>query len=167
MDPEASPPSTLSADAFAAVFQARFPLTVHILLGRTRCADLAEEIAQAAWAKGWLRRADLRDGAALAGWVNAIALNLFRNHVRPRPFREVTLWEAEGEAVDSGLIFDARRILGACTEAERRLLELFYLEGYTASEVGRQIGLKPVAVRVRLLRLRRRIESELAPPARS
>jgi RNA polymerase sigma-70 factor (ECF subfamily) len=40
--------------------------------------------------------------------------------------------------------------------AERRLLEL-RLEGYSPAEMARQMGLHPVAVRVRLTRLRRRL----------
>jgi DNA-directed RNA polymerase specialized sigma24 family protein len=38
-----------------------------------------------------------------------------------------------------------------------------YIEGYTSTEIGKQTGSTPVAVRVRLLRARRKLAAELQP----
>jgi hypothetical protein len=44
-------------------------------------------------------------------------------------------------------------------QADREMLEKHYLAGYTSSELGRQRGCTAVAVRVGLLRARRRIRA--------
>src|SRR5438067_11932394 len=50
----------------------------------------------------------------------------------------------------------AWRILGALPEREREVLRLRFLHGYTAGEIGRELGLTPDHVRVLQLRALRR-----------
>jgi DNA-directed RNA polymerase specialized sigma24 family protein len=45
------------------------------------CND-AEEVAQAAWAKGWERLSQLRNESFVVIWVNTIALNVYRSGLR-------------------------------------------------------------------------------------
>ena len=56
---------------------------------------------------------------------------------------------------------DVRRVLDACGDQERELLERHYIEGYTAEEIGSSIGLTAAGIRVRLLRLRRVLRHRL------
>ncbi len=48
----------------------------------------------------------------------------------------------------------ARRAIGQLSEAERQLIEMSYLEGRSAPEIGRALQISAGAVRVRLCRLR-------------
>ena len=50
----------------------------------------------------------------------------------------------------------ARRLLSHLSEPERRILEL-RMQGYSTDEIAGQLGLHPVALRVRLTRLRQRL----------
>jgi DNA-directed RNA polymerase specialized sigma24 family protein len=58
---------------------------------------------------------------------------------------------------------DLRRTLEKCDALDRELLEGHYIEGYTSEELGAKTGCTAVAVRVRLLRLRRKLCSSLRP----
>jgi DNA-directed RNA polymerase specialized sigma24 family protein len=60
-------------------------------------------------------------------------------------------------------MIDVRRTLEECPLHDRRLMEMHYLEGYTSKELGKKTGCTAVAVRVRLLRARRKLAAELRP----
>ena len=59
----------------------------------------------------------------------------------------------------------AWRILDALPEREREVLRLRFLHGYSAGEIGRQLGLTPDHVRVLQLRALRRAATHLDPEA--
>src|SRR5579864_3227657 len=69
---------------YAEAFEAGFPATRRFLLSRGAGLEEAEEIAQAAWARGWEYRDQLRDPALVGFWVNSIARNLFRARFRSK-----------------------------------------------------------------------------------
>lgn len=136
--------------------------TVRFLVSRGLSGESAEEAAQAAWAKGWEHRESLRNPKRVASWVNTIALNLFRNWFRRRESPEELPEIPTAPRLDPQAI-DLRRTLEKCDARDRALLEGHYLAGYTSEELGEQTGCTAVAVRVRLLRVRRRLESMLRP----
>ncbi|HWE60106.1 MAG TPA: sigma-70 family RNA polymerase sigma factor, partial [Chloroflexota bacterium] len=57
----------------------------------------------------------------------------------------------------------ARRILDALPEREGAVLRLRFLHGYTAAEIGRELGIEPGNVRVIQLRALRRAATLLMP----
>ena len=94
----------------------------------------------------------------LQAWINKIALNLFRNAVRRPAHQIVELYGHEAPTLDGFARMDARTVLAMCDDFDRQLLELFYLQGFTATEIGRKLGLNPTTIRVRLMRIRRKVE---------
>src|SRR5437868_6449190 len=60
-------------------------LTVRFLRSIGLSTDDAEETAQAAWGKGWERLGQLRDSNMVLTWMNSIALNIHRSHIRREP----------------------------------------------------------------------------------
>jgi RNA polymerase sigma factor (sigma-70 family) len=54
-----------------------------------------------------------------------------------------------------------KTILNRCGERDSAILRSFYVEGYTTEEIASKVGLTPVAVRVRMLRLRNSLRSQL------
>jgi len=58
----------------------------------------------------------------------------------------------------------ASRLLAALPERERTVLQLRFLRGYTAAEIGRALGLTPGNVRILQLRALRRAAASLTPP---
>jgi len=137
-----------------------FELTQRFLASHGIGYDTAEESAQAAWARGWECRHQLRDPTRLLTWVNSIALNLLRNSLRRREVGEPPVETPVLPQVSPRAI-DVRRALAKCAPADRDMIEKTYLAGYTSAELGQQRGCTPVAVRVRLLRVRRRIRETM------
>src|SRR5882724_880374 len=67
---------------YAQAFETGYSSTRRFLLSRGAAVEDAEEIAQAAWARGWEYRDQLRDPGLVGYWVNSIARNLFRARFR-------------------------------------------------------------------------------------
>src|SRR6202158_5719138 len=72
----------MKRDDYAEAFESGYGATRRFLLSRGAPLDEAEEIAQAAWARGWEYRDQLRDPGLVGYWVNSIARNLFRARFR-------------------------------------------------------------------------------------
>jgi len=151
---------TITQEAYAAAYQRGYNMTVRFLASRGVADDKAQEAAQAAWAKGWERREKLRNPKMVITWVNSIALNLVRNWMR-REKRNEELPELSKSAESKPAILDVRRSLRRCKDNDRALLERHYLEGYTSAELADALHCNSGAVRVRLLRARRRLRGLL------
>lgn len=116
----------------------------------------AAELAQAAWLRGFERLGQLREDTNLRSWIDAIAVNLLwsasrsKREIDPLPEREPA-----GPSRISVVSIDVRRALQKCSPRQRRLLELVYMEGYSASEAAKAFGLSIDAVYSQLARARR------------
>lgn len=152
----------LSVEDYARAYQDGYSKTVRFLASTGAPLDLAEEVAQAAWVRGWERLSQLRHVQALTFWINSIAKNLLRSNYRKQQLstelQETTLVEnpLESEPID------AHRMFEGCTETEKELLNLYYLEGYTSQELSSTFGLSAVGVRVRLTRLKKTLVGRMS-----
>jgi RNA polymerase sigma-70 factor (ECF subfamily) len=149
----------MTRDEYGQAYQAGFRLTVHFLISRGIVGEAAGEAAQAAWARGWERIGQLRSSKMVVTWVNSIALNIYRSHVR-RP-----IWEALRDVsvcfqMDCTSI-DLQRILSLCNSEERTLLQQQYLEELKISEIARLQGCSETAARIRILRARRAVRQRV------
>src|ERR1700679_3994103 len=143
---------------YAQAFETGYSGTRRFLLSRGAPLDEAEEIAQAAWARGWEFRDQLRDPGLVSYWVNSIARNLFRARFRA-PL------QTEMEDVNAAYTLDVDaievlRLLDRCSQRDRALLEQS-LEGYSAEEIALAEGITPTGIRVRLLRIRNSLRGQL------
>jgi RNA polymerase sigma-70 factor (ECF subfamily) len=129
-------------------------MTVRFLVSRGLAYDTAQETAQAAWVKGWERLGQLRDPSLALTWMNSIALNIHRGHIRREPLLQ-TLPELSVRPRINLAAIDVRRILERCKDHERMVLRWYYLEGCSVQEIARQQGWTQTAVRIRLHRARR------------
>lgn len=150
----------MTREQYASAFDSGYKTTTRFLISRGVNRETAEETAQAAWVKGWEHRDKLLNPEKVLSWVNTIALNLFRGSFRRRDTAELPL-EIPHPLQISPVAIDVRRALAKCAPADREMLEKYYLAGYTSAEIGRQNGCSGIAVRVRLLRLRRLIRQAL------
>lgn len=145
---------------YADAFQNGYSATRRFLLSRGAALEEAEEIAQAAWARGWEYRDQLRDPSMVSFWVNSIARNLFRARFRTPPMLPL-------EGIDPFYTMsleeqiEVRRILDLCPKRDRALLEKS-LEGYSAEEMAKDEGISSTGIRVRMLRIRQGIRAQLA-----
>jgi RNA polymerase sigma factor (sigma-70 family) len=150
----------MQGNAYAEAFQNGFAATRRFLISRGAPLEDAEEIAQAAWARGWEYREQLRDPGLVSYWVNSIARNLYRARFRtatPVPLEHI---QEPSYAFDTDSI-DLRKILDTCSNRDRALLERT-LQGYTAEEISHTAGISSTGIRVRLLRARQALRQKLS-----
>ena len=159
----------MTREGYGQAYQRGFDLTVRFLLSRGVQRDNAREVAQAAWARGWERLAQLRDESLVITWVNTIALNVYRSLIRRQPFDQALPDLIDRSYAINLAAIDLARILGFCRPADRILLEE-QMNGATTTELARKYGVTETAIRIRLLRARRearsRVEQRTIQPRR-
>ena len=144
---------------YAEAFENGFPATRRFLLSRGAALEEAEEIAQAAWVRGWEYRDQLRDPGLVGFWVNSIARNLFRAKFRAKA--PVPIDGIDAPYTMNLEQIELRRLLDRCPRRDRELLERS-LEGYSAEEIARDEGITSTGIRVRMLRIRQSLRDQLA-----
>jgi RNA polymerase sigma-70 factor, ECF subfamily len=150
----------MTNEEYAAAYAKGFNLTLRLALSRGLSADDAREAAQAAWAKGWERRAQLRKPSMVVTWVNTIALNWYRSSLRGKP-RFEELQEHPNSTEQNVAAIDVKALLNNCRPSDRLVLEEHYLLGMKVSEIAGRHGWTETAVRIRLLRARRNLREKL------
>ena len=146
-------------DGYGDAYNQGFERTARFLLSRGASPGHAEELAQAAWVRGWERLHQLRGDSAVGTWVNTIALNLFRNELRREKYVQPLMETQSSFRMDIAAI-DAVRVLNYCRPSERALLE-HQLIGATVDEIAQVTGVTRTATRIRLLRARRAVRARL------
>jgi RNA polymerase sigma factor (sigma-70 family) len=150
----------MTRDDYGKAYQKGYGMTVRFLVSRGLPYDTAQETAQAAWAKGWERIGQLRDQSMVLTWMNSIALNIHRSHIRREPLSQ-TLPELSTPPRVNLAAIDVRRILETCKSNDRLVLQRHYLEGFKVQEIAQEHGWTETAVRIRLLRARRSVGKRL------
>jgi RNA polymerase sigma factor (sigma-70 family) len=150
---------TMQRDEYADAFESGYGATRRFLLARGAQVEDAEEIAQAAWVRGWEYRNQLRDPGLVGFWVNSIARNLLRARFR-RPLTMPIEDLNPSYTMDLDLI-ELNRMLEHCPRNDRALLKRS-LEGYSAEEIARTAGITSTGIRVRLLRIRQSLRDRMA-----
>jgi RNA polymerase sigma factor (sigma-70 family) len=141
----------MQSNEYGDAFESGYGATRRYLLAHGAPMEDAEEIAQAAWVRGWEYRDQLRDPGLVGFWVNSIARNLLRAR-----FRKPLTTPLEGLNPSYTMDLEAielRRLLNVCSRRDRDLLEQS-LQGYSAEEIARTSGITSTGIRVRLLRIR-------------
>ncbi|HLW75733.1 MAG TPA: hypothetical protein VKS01_02090 [Bryobacteraceae bacterium] len=141
----------MQREDFGEAFESGYGATRRFLLAHGAALEEAEEIAQAAWARGWEYRDQLRDPNMVSFWVNSIARNLFRARFRGPLKVPIDTLNPSYNMDLAGM--ELNRLLDRCPRKDRNLLEQT-LEGYSAEEIARDAGITPTGIRVRLLRIR-------------
>jgi RNA polymerase sigma factor (sigma-70 family) len=154
------PSEVLTEQQYERAYSVGYPRTVRFLLSTGVRSDLAEEIAQAAWARGWECRAQLKSAAAVGVWVNTIAKNLVRVDYRRKKATE-ELNENSAVIQPDYDASEVGEILSFCSPVDRELLKQHYLEGWSSNEIAPRLGISPVSVRVRLLRIKQSLRTAM------
>ena len=134
--------SCISAKTFADAYRHAFHATQRFLRSFGYSLEIAEEMAQAAWAKAWQHRRQLRNPESVAPWVNGIALNIIRDFDRAAKHKPMIL--PLKEPLYSPPCYkdlDLERALTQLTQQDRRLIESIYFVGNTIGEVATALGL--------------------------
>jgi DNA-directed RNA polymerase specialized sigma24 family protein len=147
----------LNAEQYGKAYMRGLSSTTRFLISRGCPLDLAQELGQAAWVRGWEHRGQLHEPSKLVTWVNTIALNLYRTSCR-RECRDILIELSEMPRLDGYL--DAQTILRGLKVPERRQLEELYLEGRAFKEVAAREKVSEVALRVRICRIKQRLRRQ-------
>ncbi len=142
----------MTRENYGAAYLSGFERTIRFLVSRGVLCDDANELAQAAWARGWEQQNQLRDESTITSWVNMIALNFYRRVIERRNIA-LPARPSHSTAIDLAAI-DLARILDLCRPCDRLLLEQ-HLSGVTTKEIAERQRISQTAVRVKLLRARR------------
>ena len=153
----------ITREEYGLAYDSGYSKTIGFISSRGASRDTSEDLAQAAWAKGWQYREQIRDPSKVEAWVNTIAFNLFRGSFRKAPTVELYSEDYPSLPRNVAETIDCQRLFARCSPSERKLIKGNYLAGYTSAELGPRLGLSAVAVRVRLLRLRRRLRAIMRP----
>jgi RNA polymerase sigma-70 factor (ECF subfamily) len=152
---------------FSDAFQRGFSLTVGFLQSRGADCDTAEEVAQAAWTRGWEMRHQIVSENSVVSWINTIAKNKLQEAWK-RQSRFVLLTEntatdgpADQSADPASQGVDLSRALKSVESTDRRILVLFYKTGLSTEEIATQLSLSHTAVRIRMCRARQRLRSKM------
>lgn len=168
-------------DAFDALVGPRWERMVRIARRIVGEREEARDVAQTAALRLWTTLDRFRPGEDLDGWIYRIVTNLAIDALRRRRARPERAWP---ERPDGAPAFEpadpapspSSALLGR--ELERRLDEatrdlpprqkavfvLSRIEGMSAPEVGRVLGISSSTVRNHLLQLRAALAERLAPP---
>jgi len=147
----------MELNEYGEAYKTGYGATRRFLLAHGAAIEDAEEIAQAAWVRGWEYRDQLRDHGMLGYWVNSIARNLYRARFRG-PMSVSLDGLNPSYSMDLDLI-ELGRLLDRCSRRDRSLLQL-NLEGYSAEEIARDSGITSTGIRVRLLRIRQSLRDQ-------
>lgn len=148
----------VTAAAFAEAYRTGISVTQRFLLSRGCPADMAEELAQAAWTKGWQHLTQLRHPNLLVHWVNSIALNLRRGMSRTPMLLPL---DERGHVPSLDKNIDLHRALAQLAAPDRNWVEGFYVEGLAIRELARKGTSSEGALRIRLHRIRKKMKQLL------
>lgn len=149
----------MTSSGYGQAYQAGFDRTIRFLISKGVGRDDAQEVAQAAWARGWECVNQLRQDDLVFTWVNTIALNIYRRALQSERFRQPLPELFSKLTVDIAAI-DVACVLQSCKPRERRLLEL-QMRGVTAKEIAQDNGVTETTVRIRMMRARRAVRARV------
>ena len=138
-------------DAFARLY-ADYVRMVHAsLLGRVPRRDV-DDLVQEVFLTAYTRIRDLREPAAVGGWIATIARNRATDYLR-RTREEVELPDdlPGGDPIDAET-FAVLHVIRKLPEAYRETLLMRLVEGMSGAEIAGRSGLTPASVRVNLHR---------------
>lgn len=129
----------------------------------------AEDIAQEAFLKAYSKLRTLKDPITFPSWLYAITVNLCRSWQRKQKrqveimgFAEVatlsaTAWQLHGQQEQKARLWDS---VDGLASKDKKIMTMFYRDGYSTREIGEEMGITQNQVLVRLHRTRKQLREE-------
>jgi RNA polymerase sigma-70 factor (ECF subfamily) len=135
-----------------------------------RCPETARDLAQDVALKAWGRLGSLDDPRAFPAWVRRIAANAARDSLRRAAVRKEETLEAalhlEGGDDPHDLserLAEVRRMLAVLAEEDAEVVQLLVAraDGVSVNALAADMGLSPDALKMRVMRARKRLRARL------
>lgn len=134
-----------------------------------RCADrgIVEEVVQDTFVAVWRSASRYRGQGEVAAWIWGIGIRRLIDRLRPRratrlvPARRDSEPSAEEEALLGIEYGDLAGALNRLSPELRAVLQATVLDGLTAREAGRRLGIPAGTVKTRLMRARQQLREAL------
>jgi RNA polymerase sigma-70 factor, ECF subfamily len=156
--------------AFSEIVSRHFQPVYRLVWRMTGGAADSEDLAQDAFVKLWKNPAQLREGAALRGWLMRVASNAVIDASRkprnsaldglPEPPDPQARTDAGLDRAEAARLIDAR--IAALPERQRLALSLVYFEGLSNNEAAAVMEASVEAVESLLSRARRSLKESLS-----
>ena len=158
------------AGAFEELVRPLWPRAYRLALHFLEDPGLAEDIAQEAMTRAWLRLGQLREDAAFQGWLLRIVANLARNALgrrREMPVEHVPLAGACAPGPEAGIAAAEQRervlaALSALRPSERLAVELVLRDELSYREAAGILGVPTGSVKTLVHRARGKLQKALA-----
>jgi DNA-directed RNA polymerase specialized sigma24 family protein len=151
--------TAITRKEFSLAYEKGHRQTENFLISKGLNDDQAREKAQAAWARGWERRFQLKDKEKTLSWINTIALNLHRSSIR-KVSREEPVGEIPSPPQVNLSSIDLENMLNRCRKSEHQILKLRYFLDYDFSDLAKHYDCSEIAARVRLFRARKSLRAK-------
>ena len=135
-----------------------------------RCEETAKDLAQDVALRAWTRLDRLSDPRAFPAWIRRIAANAARDHLRRSAVRKEDSLEA-AVAVESDddphqkaeRVAEIRLMLAAIEQEDPETIDLLNAraEGVPIAELATSAGIAEAAMKMRLMRIRKRLRKRL------
>lgn len=157
-----SDPPRITREQYGCAYKEGFRRTQRFLRSLGADSGGAEEIAQAAWVRGWERLHQLRYSSRIVEWVNSIAWNLHRTALR----RDSRIEKWNVERLDRSVAGGTSRtnvetLLDCCNARQREVVRAVYLEEMSCSEAAAQFEMSVGAVHSELSRARKAVRRKV------
>ena len=135
-----------------------------------RCQETARDLAQDVALRAWNNLSQLKDPRTFRAWIRRIAANAARDHLRRLAVRrEESLEAAVHVEADDDLyeraerMSELRSMLAILEMEDQEVLELLMAraDGMSVEELARDRGLSQGALKMRLMRVRKRLRARL------
>lgn len=153
----------VTADEFARRVKAMEPVIYRVCRAQLSGSHDREDAAQEAILRAWEKRDGLREPRFFETWFIRILINAC--HDIQRRNRRAVAMDAPPERESEPDNRDLYLALAALDEKQRMCVLLHYIEGYGVREVARILGIGESAVKVRLMRGRRKLKQMLSEEA--
>jgi RNA polymerase sigma-70 factor (ECF subfamily) len=139
---------------------------VHRIVGNP---DDAADVAQDVYVRVWRGLRNFRGDANFSTWLYRVAANTALTHVKrraragtpvdPETMPEIPVTDAAEQRADADVL---ERAMAKLPPAQRAVVVLKDVYGWTCEEIGKEMGSTEGAVKVRLFRARQRLADQLA-----
>lgn len=158
-----------SEDDFTEAYESYGQGIFRFLFWRTKDTELSEDLTSSVFEKAWRSRQHFQGGSVRA-WLYKIARNTLTDHWRMKRAVQVEDMDLMGEVNDNTAdsldleleLQQMQRAIGKLPKSMQEVVQLRFIEGLSAREVGDRLGINEGNVRIIQYRALQRIRKELS-----